>query len=256
MGWAVLSVIIDVPVENPAIWRFLAELIPFLVIVGFTIVFVRIEKGNVHIPIKDNIGKGTLIGSIVGICWIGIASGILLLSNQLHIVGKNDISMFWLWIVSAFINVIMQELLVRGYIYQLLKQKYNLSVAIIVTTVLFTFMHGGAFEAGVLPVINVITMCLFTTTLYESEKTLLAPIMAHAFWNIIGAIFLGGVSLADDYPHLLVMKASANTILSGGDYKLEASIVTFALNVLLMIIFYLKIKKSRKKDEKKYQFCD
>ena len=44
IGWAVLSGIIDIPVENPALWRFFAELIPFAVIVAFTIVFFFREK--------------------------------------------------------------------------------------------------------------------------------------------------------------------------------------------------------------------
>nr|WP_298877877.1 CPBP family intramembrane glutamic endopeptidase [uncultured Mogibacterium sp.] len=97
--------------------------------------------------------------------------------------------MAWLWISSAFINVIMQELLVHGYIYQLLKTRYNLKLAVIITTAIFTFLHGGAFEAGSVAVINVITMYLFTTAIYETENTILAPIMAHTIWNIVGAIF-------------------------------------------------------------------
>lgn len=162
------------------------------------------------------------------------------------ITGKNEVSLLWLWILSAFLNVIMQELLVRGYMYQLLKERYNLPVAVVVTTAIFTFMHGGAFEAGVISVINVVTMCLFTTALYESEKTILAPIMAHSIWNIIGALILGGVSLADDYPSILTMTASANKMLSGGAYKIEASIVVTILNVILMGIFYFRYRKTKR----------
>ena len=246
IGWAVLSSIIDIPNDNPAIWRFFAELIPITVIVAFSVVFLFFEKKKVKIPIINYIGKGTLTGTITGIIWIGAAAGSLLLLKQLSITEKNEIPMLWLWIISAFINVIMQELLVRGYIYQLLKVRYNLAAAVIVTTVLFTFMHGGAFEAGVIPVINVVTMCLFTTALYESEKTLLAPIMAHAVWNIVGALVLGGVNLADDYPHLLTMQASNNVFLSGGDYKIEASIITLILNLTLMTVFFIEYRKAKK----------
>ena len=216
IGWAVLSGIIDIPSDNPAVWRFFAELIPLAVMILFTVAFWLIEKKTINIPIKENIGKGTLSGIVIGIIWIGAAASILIFSKQLEIIGNNEISLLWLWILSAFLNVIMQELLVRGYIYQLLKERFNLPAAIIVTTAIFTFMHGGAFEAGVIPVINVVTMCLFTTALYESEKTILAPIMAHSIWNIIGALILGGISLADDYPIILTMTASTNKLLSGG----------------------------------------
>ena len=137
----------------------------------------------------------------------------------------------------------MQELLIRGYIYQLLKSKYNIPVTIVVTTAIFTLLHGSAFEVGLLPVINVITMCLFTTALYESEKTIIAPTMAHAVWNIIGAIVLGVVSLADDYPRLYTFIPSGNEILSGGNYDIEASVVVLVINIILMLFFYYRYKK-------------
>ena len=245
MGWAVLSGIIDIPSDNPAVWRFFAELIPLAVMILFTVAFWLFEKKIINIPIKENIGKGALSGIVIGIIWIGAAAAILIFSKQLEIIGKNEISLLWLWILSAFLNVIMQELLVRGYIYQLLKERFNLPAAVIVTTAIFTFMHGGAFEAGVIPVINVVTMCLFTTALYESEKTILAPIMAHSIWNIIGALILGGVSLADDYPSILIMTASPNKLLSGGTYKIEASIVVTILNVVLMGIFYIRYRRTK-----------
>ena len=246
IGWAVLIGIIDIPNDNPALWRFFAELTPLIVIVFFTAIFLLIEKKSIKIPLKKNIIKGFLIGTVIGFVWIGIASAILILSKQLIIVEKNDIPSLWLWIISAFLNVIMQEFLVRGYIYQLLKTRYNLLTAVIFTTALFTFLHGGAFEAGVVPVINVITMCLFVDALYESEKTLLAPIMAHAIWNIVGALFVGGVSLADDYPHMFTLFASQNTLLSGGDYKIEASIVVTVINIALIILFYIRYRKNIK----------
>ena len=250
-GWAVLSGVIEIPSDDPALWRFFAELIPFAVMILFTLIFWLIEKRTVNIPIKENAVKGTLTGIVTGIVWIGAAASILIFSKQLEITGKNEVSRLWLWILSAFLNVIMQELLVRGYIYQLLKDRYGLPAAVIVTTAIFTFMHGGAFEAGVIPVINVVTMCLFTTALYEAEKTLLAPIMAHSVWNIIGAIILGGVSLADDYPSILTMTASGNDLLSGGAYLIEASIVVTILNVILMVIFYFKIFGGRRHEKKR-----
>ena len=49
IGWAVLAGIIEVPIEDPAIWRFFAELIPFLVMVVFTVIFLLIEKKQIKI---------------------------------------------------------------------------------------------------------------------------------------------------------------------------------------------------------------
>lgn len=129
--------------------------------------------------------------------------GILYLLGTIDFKGKNAINGLWLLIISCFLNVIMQELLVRGYLYQLLKKKYDAIVSTIATTILFTLCHGGALEAGIIPVLNIITMSVFMTLVLEYMQSVLVPIMIHFVWNSIDAIILGGVSLADDYPTLL-----------------------------------------------------
>ena len=145
--------------------------------------------------------------------------------------------MLAIWMIAAFLNVIMQELLVRGYLYQMLKQRYNVFSATVVTTAIFTALHGGAFEAGLVPVLNVATMSLLMTTVLEYTGSIIAPIMMHGIWNCVGAIILGGVSLADDYPHLFNLSLSGNTLVSGGACKIEGSIVVLVINVLLVGYF-------------------
>ena len=116
----------------------------------------------------------------------------------MRITATDTFPMLWLWILSALINTIMQELLVRGYLYQMIKRNYNVVAAMVVTTALFTFMHGGAFEAGIVPVLNVITMSILMTTVLEYIQSLIAPVMMHFIWNGVGGIIFGAVSLADD----------------------------------------------------------
>ncbi len=165
LGLAFSYNIVNADNFNPAIWRFLSELIPFLLVIIFTLIFLAIEKGSVKLPIAKNMARGVATGGIVGVAWIGTSIAILLFLGQLTIEGKNEVSYLWLWIFSACINVMMQELLVRGYIYQLLKTKYNLTIAVMVSTMLFTLLHVGAVEAGSVAFVNVATMCMFTTLL-------------------------------------------------------------------------------------------
>lgn len=73
------------------------------------------------------------------------------------------VPMLWLWLFSAFINTAMQEPLVRGYLYQMIKSNYNVIAAAVVSSSLFTLLHGGAFEAGIIPVLNVLTMSFLMT---------------------------------------------------------------------------------------------
>lgn len=238
IGWAVCAGLIDIPSDDPAIWRLWAEAIPLLSIIVFSLVFWLIEKRKLQVVKLDNPIKNIIIGISTGIVWLGLAVAILTLSGTISFVGQNHIDLLAVWMISCVLNVVMQELLVRGYIYQLLKKEYNVFAAVIVSTALFTVMHVGAFEAGMIPVLNVITMSLFMTAVLEYTSSLIAPVLIHSIWNAFGAIILGGISLAEDYPHLLNTVFSGNVLLSGGVCKIEGSIVVLALNILLTVLFW------------------
>ena len=231
--------------SEPAIWRLWAEIMPLLAIVFFTLIFWLIEKKNVKLHLTDNPNNGALLGIVMGVLWLAIPTLLMYIIKSLHFDGMNEVKLFPVWMLAAFLNVIMQELLVRGYLYQMLKQKHNIVAAIIVTTALFTACHGGAFEAGILPVVNVITMSLFMTAVLEYSGSLVAPIIMHFLWNGIGALILSGVSLADDYPSLLITSFSGNEILSGGACKIEGSIFVLIVNIgLIAYIIFLNSKKN------------
>lgn len=246
LGWAIVSAVLPLSnSDNPAVWRLWAEITPLLSIIAFTFIFWLIEKKIIKLQLFNNPAKGAMIGIITGILWLGVPVFIMKLMGVIDFSGKNDIPLFFVWILAAFLNVIMQELLVRGLLYQMLKQKYNIVVSTIVTTALFTLLHGGAFEAGFIPVVNVLTMSLLMTIILEYSGSLIAPTVMHFIWNGIGALVLGGVSLADDYPHLLNMTFSGSDLLSGGECKIEGSIVVLVVNVILLAVFIGLLRKNR-----------
>lgn len=251
MGWALLGGLLPVPnTDNPAIWRFGAELIPLLVVVGFTILFWMIEKRKIQLHILSKPISNVVVGMIAGPIWLGAVVLILSTTGIMHISSSSPVSLIWLWLLSAFLNTIMQEMLIRGYLYQLLKSNYNIATAVIITTVLFTVLHGGAFEAGIIPVLNVLTTSLLLTTVMEYTESLIAPIIMHSIWNGVGAIILGCVSLADDYPNLYTSIFNGNELLSGGICGIEGSIVTLIVNVVLISAFiFLKVKKEKNTKE-------
>ncbi len=245
IGWSVVVGFIIPDNQNPAIWRFFAELIPLIAIFGFTAIFYFVENRKVKMRIVSNPIISSTIGLATGVIWLGCTMGLFYILGIMNLININNVDMLWLWILSAFINVIMQELLVRGYLFQVIKSKHNLIAATIVSTILFTALHGGAISAGIIPTLNVITMSLLMTVLLELTQSMIAPIIAHAFWNIIGAIILGSVSLASDYPHLINTEFVGNSIFSGGALKFEGSIIVLAINIILIgVCFYIYKKKS------------
>ena len=244
ISWIVLAILIPIPEGISDVWwRFIAELVPFLAIVILTYVFNSFEKDSLSILNFGKPIKQTLAGILLGLIWFFIPFLLLSSLGYLEITDKNYIDTLGIWIVSAFINTIMQEFLARGYIYRLLKKEYNIMIATIITTLLFTLMHGGAFEAGPTAVINVITMSLLMTIILEYTNSLLMPIILHFIWNSLGGIIFGTVSLADDYPHLYNIKITGNSIISGGSFKMEGSIFVFIINIIMIVIAYYLYKK-------------
>ncbi|PAE14721.1 CPBP family intramembrane metalloprotease [Virgibacillus sp. 7505] len=245
IGWAILiSFTPEVKTDNPAFLRLWWELTPLASVVLFSFVFVfLLEKRRIRIPIAAVLFKNSLIGVVIGFIWLGSVIAILLLTKTMHIQGFNHIEYIWIWILASLFNTAMQELLMRGYLYQLWKHKYNTITATVITTVLFTAMHGGAFEAGIIPVLNVVSMSVLMTILLEYTGTIAAPIIVHFIWNTIGAIIFGGVSLANDYPNLLNSTYQGNELLSGGEYKIEGSIVVSIINLIIITYLFIKGKK-------------
>ncbi len=247
LGWAILCTIFPLSTSNnPAIWRLWAEITPLIAIIAFTIIFWLIEKKTIRLNLLHNPVNGMLIGTVCGIVWLSTVVIIMLFINVIHFDNKNDIPLIYIWIFATFLNVVMQELLVRGYLYQMLKQNYNVIIATIITTMLFTALHGGAFEVGIIPVINVFSMSILMTIILEYTGSLIAPTIMHFIWNSFGGVILGGVSLAEDYPHLMNMTFSGNIILSGGECKLEGSIITLIINILLIVFFYIMNDRKQK----------
>lgn len=243
---AISLLIPDLSLENPAIENLLYELIPLLYTAGITALFVlAVERKSIRIPIGNDFGRNTLLGLLFGVCWIGIPVVAMLLLGVIRFDAYTAVPHLAVWIAACFLNVVMQELLVRGYLYQRLKKSGNVLIAGILTTAFFTLLHGGAFEAGWVAVLNVLTMSAFVTLLLEYTGSLVAPIVAHFLWNAVGGIGLGAVQLGFAYPSLLAMISEGNAWLSGGAYKLEGSIVVLLVNSLLIACLLCLLHRKR-----------
>jgi len=244
VGWAICVSVIPIPdTASAVIWRFWAELIPLLSVIAITFIFWLTDQKKIRLHLTGKSVYNVILGGVTGAIWLGASVGILSIIGVVQIEGKNQIDMLWLWLISALLNTVMQEMLVRGYLYQMIKSNGSIAAAIIVSTGLFTVAHGGAFEAGILPVLNVITMSLFMMAVLEYTGSLIASIVIHFLWNGVGAIILGGVSLAEDYPHLFDMTIHGNPILSGGSCKIEGSIIVLFMNLAFLIGFVAAKKR-------------
>ncbi|QHA35395.1 CPBP family intramembrane metalloprotease [Rossellomorea marisflavi] len=241
--WVVGILICSIPgVEEPpyireydATLRLWWELTPlFATLLASMVMLVLVEKKKLRINLFRSPARDVGLGLSLGIIWIGVALLAWGIGDNLRTGSMKSIPLFSVWLLAVLVNVIMQEWFVRGYLFQLIRKNGNTPVAIAITTLLFTGMHGGAFEAGIIPVINIVTMSIFVSLLLLYTGNLLAPIIAHFIWNAVGGLVTGTVSLAEDYPSLWNWTVSGSPLQSGGIAKLEGSIIVLVLNLFLI----------------------
>lgn len=234
--------------DNPAFLRLYWELAPLVMTIIITLIYMKLIEKNrkMIIDISERPIVHTTLGIILGVIWIMLVAGISIKLNILNLGNANKISYIWIWVLAILLNVAMQEIMVRGYMFSLLRREYNPIVSIVGTTIIFTLMHGGAFEAGFVAITNVVTTSILLSLLLIISKGLWLPILVHFIWNMIGR-FMGIVSLASDYPSSFNATISGNKLMSGVVAGIEGSIIVTFVNVFIILVLIMYLVKFNKK---------
>lgn len=241
---SMLSLVKDLdPIKGrPGLLRLWYEFLPLLITLVLDFIFRGLSRIKSSRPDIRKLSRDSIFGLVFGLVWIGLVLVILRLAGVIRIGSKNLVESLAIFSLALFLNTIMQEYLVRGYMFERVSMTGNNFLAIVFTSLIFTLLHGGAFEVGLVGVLNVVSMSILMSLLLIYRKGLVAPIMVHFIWNFIGGIILGGVSLAEDYPSIYNLSFTGSKILAGGSFKLEGSIVVFLVNISMIALVYFKNK--------------
>ena len=105
--------------------------------------------------------------------------GINILKYLLIKLPENNLETILFFITAGLISPIAEELFFRGIIYTYF-QKYNVSIAIMISTTFFALPH---FQLNTFPVIPIIGGIVFALS-FEYLKSLAAPIIIHVSGNL------------------------------------------------------------------------
>lgn len=89
----------------------------------------------------------------------------------------------WIIINTIIVGPILEEYLFRGIIFNKTKEIVSQKQSLIITTILFSIMHGNIFS-----IIYALIIGYFLNTVYIKEKNLKYPIILHITINIIGSL--------------------------------------------------------------------
>lgn len=216
----------------------------------FTFIFIKFaEKGRLRVFNRRNKLRHYCYGLLVGVIPTAVTAVPLLIFKKLSFNGVNihSFSDVIIWIAVVFCNAAATELLLRGYLWKLYRSYYSLPVVCAVISVLFISMNINIFSDGIIYSANLLLFNLVLCFLAEYTHSLLAPITAHFFYNAVSSLILGSYTVSKDYPYIINTVYSGNKLFSGGDAKLEGSIIILAANIALCIYFAKKLADRKRR---------
>jgi len=181
--------------------------------------------------------------------WIGVAGGagaaaaifLVALATRMANVERVPAPGFWpldvvfILVVLAF-GAVGEELLFRGYAFQLMVRTMGEFAAVLPVAVLFGVAHMGNRGVTPLAIFNTVLWGVLLGYAFLLTRALWLPIGLHFGWN--GAMPLLGVNLSGFTMGVpgYALRWSAGDLWSGGAYGFEGSALTTATVVILFFV--------------------
>ncbi|MCL4416432.1 MAG: CPBP family intramembrane metalloprotease, partial [Actinobacteria bacterium] len=153
---------------------------------------------------------------------------------------KSDIFIYLSLII--FIEAIIEEILFRGIIFQAVLERYGITIAILLNSILFGLGHLANPSINFYAIINIILAGVLFSGMYIKTKSLWMPISFHFFWNWFSALIgspVSGIDFNISITNISWLELPA--WLFGGSFGLEGG---FFATILLFISGFITLKYS------------
>jgi len=186
-----------------------------------------------------------LLGIIIGALIMSGAYLLLLILGEIFFQKINfDFKEILFSILLFTIVAVEEEVLFRGYILKNLMVSFNKYVALLVSSILFSLIHGFNPNIDLLGFTNIFLAGIFLGISYIHTKNLWFPIALHLSWNLFQTIFGFNVSGQNTYS-LIEFEIMESNLLNGGLFGFEGSVLSIV--AMLLVIIGIEIYYRRKK---------
>ncbi|HEY4594910.1 MAG TPA: CPBP family intramembrane glutamic endopeptidase [Thermoanaerobaculia bacterium] len=142
-----------------------------------------------------------------------------------------------LLLVALLIGFLLQggleELIVRGYVYHTLRERWRPWAAALGSSVLFALLHLGNPDVSVPALLNIVLAGMVLTALVERTGSLWSATLAHGAWNFALACLLSVPVSGVPIFHLLKVAITGDPGLTGDGFGPEGSWLLTLIGVAL-----------------------
>lgn len=184
---------------------------------------------------------GLLIGFIIML----LGFGLLEILDEIQFQGTVfDLKELTFSIILFTMVSLSEEILFRGYVLRNLMYSYNNYLALIISSVIFSVMHGFNPNIDIIGFTNIFLSGILLGITYIHTKNLWFPIALHFSWNFFQTVLGFNVSGQNTYSVIKFSRVE-NTILNGGAFGFEGSVLS--LMAIAIVITAIIIHYNRKK---------
>lgn len=182
----------------------------------------------------------TMLGWLIGFVYMTLVSSTIVALGNATVDVRGTVWEEICWWLLVFLTVAVgEEMIFRGIIFRQIDERWNTRTALIVSALLFGFIHlpnNGATWWSSLAI--AIEAGLMLGAAYKWSGSLWLPIGIHWAWNFTqGNVFGASVSGNVAGGSLLEMQVNGPDIITGGDFGPEASIVAVTLGIIYTLVF-------------------
>lgn len=152
-----------------------------------------------------------------------------------------------LFLFGFIIQGSAEEILFRGWMFQVIGARYKPWLGVFITTILFSLVHLNNSGMNLFSIINLMLVAILLILFVIKDGSLWVACAWHSAWNwTLGNIYGLSVSGNNSKNSILALRATGNELISGGEFGPEASvIVTFILLIAISLLVFI-ISKNRR----------
>lgn len=146
---------------------------------------------------------------------------------------------------------VVEEMVFRGFIMNLLDKKIGKKTAILLPSLLFGLVHIIGMDFSVLSCLQVLVAGTFVGIMFSfitlEQRSVWNSAVVHALWNIIilGGFLSIGESLDEYSVYTYILKTDSFAV-TGGEFGIESSIIAIVGYLVVTLIAYMGARKSSK----------
>ncbi|WP_286232746.1 CPBP family intramembrane glutamic endopeptidase [Thalassotalea sediminis] len=223
----------------------LAELIALIICIKIAFHIQKIPFSIIGFKL-NGYKTDAVLGALAGIIIITICFFLLVSTGYISYTVQSFSLVPWVASCSLFLLVaVSEEILCRGFIQGLLMRATTPYLALFISSVIFMALHLGNVNWTLISLINLFLAGVTFGLYYLYTRNLWFPITLHFTWNLFQGTVFGFEVSGHKMASWLAIVRTENSLITGGKFGLEGSILVTALEILLIVLIQLKFTSSK-----------